>query len=231
MNSPILLRCENLAASYDGRVVFRSANLALEAGLYALQGANGIGKSTLLRLLAGAQEPDCGEVWIGSTSLTRQPRAARRLLSYVPAESPIYPFMTGRDLLRFVASVKDAGLGEPITGIVDAFGLTTHFDTRFDAMSLGTQKKMLLCAGFIGAPRIILADEPSNGLDHVSRAHLAHLWDQSRGSGTVLFTSHDAAFIDEVGAARIAMEDLLTPAETPITPYTGRNAKDPRHAS
>lgn len=209
MNSPTFLRCEDLAASYGGRTVFRSVNIALGAGLYALQGANGIGKSTLLRLLAGARQPDRGEVWICDASLTRQPRAARQLLSFVPDESPLYPFMTGRDLLRFLASVKQADLGESIAGIIADFGLAPHLDIRFDTMSLGTQKKMLVCASFIGAPRVVLADEPSNGLDRASRERLIRLWREPRMPMTVLFTSHDATFIDELGATQIAMEELL----------------------
>lgn len=138
MTAEAILRFERLAASYGRRVVFTSASLALAAGVYALQGTNGSGKSTLLRLLAGAQPADKGEVWIDGASLTRSPRTTRQLLSYMPDESPIYPFMTGRELLQFVATVKKADASAAISDLIDDFGLLPHLDTRFDAMSLGT---------------------------------------------------------------------------------------------
>lgn len=62
MMSNIILSCAELSASYGGHEVFRSVTFSLASGVYALQGANGIGKSTLLRLLAGAQAPDAGRV-------------------------------------------------------------------------------------------------------------------------------------------------------------------------
>jgi ABC-2 type transport system ATP-binding protein len=204
-----VLRFEGLSASYGGRLVFTSAGLSLPEGVYALQGANGIGKSTMLRLLAGAQPADSGEVWIDGISLMQSPQEARRRLSYVPDESPIYPFMTGKDLLNFVAVAKRVGLDEPIADLVRDLDLSSQLDVRFDAMSLGTQKKMLLCAAWIGAPRLILMDEPSNGLDRRSRVRLIALLEFWSDRGTVLFTSHDAEFMAATGANIIVMDDVL----------------------
>ncbi len=211
MTSNIILRCEALGTSYGRRAVFRSARLAFAAGVYALQGPNGIGKSTLLRLLAGAQLPDRGEVWIDGISLMQSPEEAKRRLSYVPDESPIYPFMTGWELLQFVASAKHTDIGATALALIDDLGLAAHVDARFDAMSLGTQKKMMLCTAWIGTPRVLLLDEPSNGLDLAARDKLVVLLREWSDRSTILFTAHDADFVAATGAAVVPTQQILEP--------------------
>ena len=126
-----------------------------------MRGTNGIGKSTLLRLLAGAQPADAGRVWIDGIDLMQAPEDAKRRLSYLPDESPIYPFMTGEELLHFVAAVKRTRIDATADGLIRAFDLARHPRTRVDAGSLGARKKLMLCAAWIGAPRVPLLDGPA----------------------------------------------------------------------
>jgi ABC-2 type transport system ATP-binding protein len=209
MSDRPILACEGLSASYEGREIFRSLDCAFATGVHNLRGANGIGKSTLLRLLAGAQPADEGRVWIDGIDLMQAPEDAKRRLSYVPDESPIYPFITGEQLLHFVAAVKHTGIDATVNGLIDAFDLTRHVRTRFDAMSLGTQKKIMLCAAWIGAPRVLLLDEPSNGLDLASRDHLVRLLRYWGRQSAILFATHDEDFVSACSAAVIEMRSLL----------------------
>ena len=208
MTGEALLRFKDLAVSYAGREVFGAASLALGAGAYALQGANGSGKSTLLRLLAGAQPPDSGDVWIDGISLAGSPEAARRRLSYVPDESSIYPFMTGWNFLRFVAAAKRAPLEPTAERLAGALGIAPHLESRFDAMSLGTQKKLLLCAAWIGEARVVLMDEPSNGLDEAAREALVTELCARSADNTVLFATHDTDFVAATGASIIMIDEI-----------------------
>jgi ABC-2 type transport system ATP-binding protein len=206
-----VLACEGLAASYQGHEIFRSLDCAWATGVHALRGTNGIGKSTLLRLLAGAQPAGAGRIWIDGIDLMQAPENAKRRLSYVPDESPIYPFMTGDELLHFVAAAKRSPIDAAVDDLIAAFDVGPHLRTRFDAMSLGTRKKLMLCAAWIGAPRVLLLDEPSNGLDFASRNHLVRLLRKWGRQGTVLFTAHDEEFVSASGAAVIEMVALLDP--------------------
>jgi len=207
-----LLAARTLAAAYDGRTIFAGLDLSLDAGTYALTGRNGTGKSTLLRLLSGAQRPSAGRVSIDGHDLVRDPIAARRRLSYVPDESPAYPFMTGAELLHLVSTAKRAGPDPLVDELVTAFGLAAHLGARFDAISLGTQKKLLLAAGWIGRPRVILLDEPSNALDAVARAALIARIGADAAHDVILFASHDAELVAETGAAVIPLETLAAAA-------------------
>ncbi len=206
-----MLRCESLAKSFAGKVIFEDVSLELDSGVYALQGRNGIGKSTLLALLAGAQTPDAGEAWIAGASLSGSPVRARRSLSYVPDESPIYPFMTGRELFEFVAAAKKCSMNSGVEETVTAFALDRDLETQFGAMSLGTQKKFLLAAAWIGEPAVLLFDEPGDGLDSRAREFLTLKIKSAGESRVVLFASHAPDLVASTAAKVIPMEALTAP--------------------
>ena len=205
----MLLEAHNLAAAYDGRTIFSGLALRLGPGVYALQGRNGSGKSTLLRLLAGAHRPAAGSITVAGHDLRREPLAARRALAYVPDETPAYPFMSGADFLRLVREAKGVGAEPVVEGLLDAFGLAPFLGQRFDAISLGTQKKLLLAAGWIGDPQLILLDEPSNALDAAARDALIARIREDRGRRVTLFASHDAEFVAATGATVIGLDSLI----------------------
>lgn len=203
-----MLRCEGISKSYGNRLIFHNLNYRLTSGVYAVQGSNGVGKSTLLGILAGAIDADAGEVWINDLSMKTSPLAARQLLSYVPDESPIHPFMTGQDLLDFVAMAKKTTVDAKIMQLVERFGLTHHLYSRFDVMSLGTQKKFMLCAAWIGGPQAIFMDEPSNGLDIAARELLASLILEYRQHRLIIFSTHDADFVAACNAIVMNIEKI-----------------------
>jgi ABC-type multidrug transport system ATPase subunit len=220
-----MLRFEDIKKSYGPRSVLQGLSGEFGVGAWALRGPNGIGKSTLLKVLAGAVEPDAGAVWVDGLPLHSDPTAARARLAYAPDECPVYPFMTGRELLAFVAWAKRCDLSSEVLDIVDGFGLTRHLDTRCGAMSLGTQKKLMLAAGWIGKPAVLLCDEPSNGLDAQTRLVLVDLLREKSLQATVLVSTHDQAFAQALGATVLDFADLheslpegRDPAQAPFNP-------------
>lgn len=136
------------------------------------------------------------------------PLLAKACLSYVPDECPVYPFMTGREFLKFVAYAKQCQISAEVFRIAASLGLAEHLDTRISDMSLGTQKKTMLAAAWIGEPLVMLFDEPSNGLDLAAREVLIGLVKASRTSRTMLISTHDEYFISGL-EARVIMFDTL----------------------
>lgn len=203
-----MLRFERLCKSYGARRVLRDAGHHFRSGGFALRGPNGIGKSTLLAVLAGVTQADSGAVWIDGQPLHLRPVAAKARLAYVPDECPVYPFMSGRELLRLVALARRCALAPEVIALAARLGLEPHIDTRFGDMSLGTQKKMMLAAAWIGEPPVLLLDEPSNGLDAAARAILAELLKARSAQGLVLMSTHDQAFAHAAGAAVIEFDCL-----------------------
>lgn len=204
-----MLRFQNLSKRFGPKPVIRNARGQLSAGAYALQGANGSGKSTLLAMLAGAIDPDAGDIWIDGVHLGQQGATARQHLAYAPDESPVYPFATGRDFLELVAQSRRCAVAGDALQLAEQLGLTPHWFTRFDAMSLGTQKKFLLSAAWLGDSRVMLLDEPSNGLDHAARDVLAQWIARHAAQRVLLFASHDAAFVQACGARVVQLGEWV----------------------
>ncbi|NVN05490.1 ABC transporter ATP-binding protein [Asaia spathodeae] len=201
-----ILRCSDLCVAYGGRPVLSSVSLSLGVGFHGLWGANGTGKSTLLRMLSGSARPDHGDVWINGKHLVRDDVAARQGLAYVPDEAAVYPFMTGHDLMALCAWARKApDIAPPI---IEGFGLAPHLDKRYDALSLGTRRKMLIASAFIGEPSLLLMDEPANGLDAQSHAFFGALLAEKSRTACVLLSTHDGAFLETMGATIIRQESL-----------------------
>ena len=206
-----MLRFEQVSKSYGGMPVLDRLSRHFTPGAYALRGPNGIGKSTLLRVLAGVTEPDSGGIWIDGVQMDAVSGTAKARLAYAPDECPAYPFMTGRELLDFVAWAKCCAVSAEVLGIVERFGLDRHLCTRCGAMSLGTQKKLMLAASWIGNPAVLLFDEPSNGLDVDARSVLIALLRAKARDAVALISTHDHGFAQAVGAEVIEFAELFTP--------------------
>jgi ABC-2 type transport system ATP-binding protein len=202
-----MLQLTQLTKRFGARTLFEHVDLVLEPGCYAVTGPNGCGKSTLLAVLAGVEPADAGSISIAGHLLAGDALDAKARLSYVPDNADAYPFMTGRGLLELVASAKsvppDAALELAL-----AFRLEPHLDKRFEQMSFGTQKKMLLAATALGTPSVILADEPSNGLDAHTRRILIERLKAASSDAVVLFSTHDPEFAEACDADIIAFESL-----------------------
>ncbi|MFT4070207.1 ABC transporter ATP-binding protein [Paraburkholderia sp.] len=203
-----MLRFENLSKRYSDRVLFEGLRLDATSGCIALNDESGSGKSTLLGILAGAIEPDTGDVWLGGHSLRAAPQAAQAVLTYVPEDCMSWPDQTGRDYLQQLASARHTVLTGDALALAERFGLAPHLDKRFEQMSYGSRKKVFLTAAVLGETRVLLADEPAGGLDASARAVLAELFRTLGTTRTVFFTSYDDGFTQACEAARISFADL-----------------------
>ena len=203
-----MLRFDNLCKRYGERTVFQGLHFSASAGCVALNDESGSGKSTLLGVLAGEIEAEAGEVWLGGHSLRSAPLAAKSALTYVPEDCLTYPLETGRDFLERVATQRKAALENRTLELAERFGLAPHLEKRFEQMSFGTRKKMFLTAASIGAPTVLIADEPGGGLDAAARAVLIDLFKQLGQDRVVFFTSYDAALTQACEAKAISFADL-----------------------
>lgn len=208
LNNDTMLRFENLSKRYGDHVIFRGLHYAAHAGCVALCDENGSGKSTLLGILAGTIDADEGEVWLDGHSLSKAPLEAKSALAYVPDDCLEYPLQTGREFLDLVASAKGTAVDTATLDLADRFGLTPHLEKRFEQMSLGTRKKFFVTATIIGAPAVVIADEPVNGLDAAGRAVLVELFRTLAADRTVLFASHDLKFARGCEAKMVNFADL-----------------------
>jgi ABC-2 type transport system ATP-binding protein len=203
-----MLRFHHLSKRYGDHVIFQGLHYDAGAGCVALCDENGSGRSTLLGILAGTIDADEGEVWINGRPLHTQPLEAKSALAYVPDDCMTYPTLTGREFLEREARARKTAVGADTLELAERFGLAPHLEKRFEQMSLGTRKKIFLSATTLGAPAVVIADEPGGGLDAPARAVLAELFKHLARDSAVFFSSHDMALVRACGAKTTNFAEL-----------------------
>ncbi len=163
------LEVSGLAFAYDGALAVRDVSLAVQPGeIVALLGANGAGKSTTVRMIAGVLSPQKGSIRFGAETLSGAPshHVVRRGITLVPEGRLVFPQMTVMENLQLGAHIKPRG---EIAALVDkAFALFPRLAERRSqlagSMSGGEQQMLAIARGLMAKPRLIILDEPSLGL-------------------------------------------------------------------
>src|SRR5262249_8970575 len=182
----VVIRMEEVTFSYDGaRRVLDGVDLVLGEGITLLLGPNGCGKTTLLRVASGVERPDSGRVFVDGIDLWKEETRARLPLAYVPEHPDLTPFASLAEILRLVCRLR----GEPAARVQDALrevGLSRHGSATVRQLSTGQKRRALLAAALIGRPRVILLDEPLEGLDRIMRDHVMEWIEAGRRGGAAL---------------------------------------------
>lgn len=190
----VLLRVHNLAKHYRSRPAIEGLSLTVRAGeIVGLVGANGCGKTTSLRLLAGLLAPDAGQGCVLGYDLLRDAREIRRRTGYMSQRFSLYAGLSVRENLRFRAEVF--GLEEPqraVAAVVERFALQPFETLAAERLSGGWARLLQLAAALVHAPPLVLLDEPTAGLDAAARhAVWRHLARVAAGGAAIVLSSHD----------------------------------------
>lgn len=198
---------EGVLKKYGELTALDRVSLEIRADALALLGANGAGKSTLLKLILGLIEPDEGRVLVCGHEVRREPVRVRSFLGYLPEDLLLYERLTGREFLRFVAGMK--GLGKEARMRIDEeirlFGLDSKKDILIRQYSFGMKKRIGLIAAMLGEPKILILDEPLNGLDVETILLVRRRLEEYRSEGRiVIFSSHIMDFVERT-ATRVVI--------------------------
>ncbi|MBA3503007.1 MAG: ABC transporter ATP-binding protein [Deltaproteobacteria bacterium] len=203
-----MLRVDSLAVRRGGRTIIEDISLAAApAEIVGVVGKNGCGKSTLLTCIAGVLPPrdgvveiDGASVWGSHAERTR----ARAALGYVPEAADPPGFMTGAELWALCAAARRCD--PPTAALRDALGLDELADKPLDKLSLGQRRRACLGAAFVGPPKLLVLDEPDNGLDVKHLGRLIELMKaHAAAGGACILASHDDALLDALAARRFAL--------------------------
>ncbi len=196
---------DRLGVKRGGRTIVDELSLTVSAGeIVGIVGANGCGKSTLLSAIAGVLAPRDGRITIAGASVwgARGERLrARRALGYVPEGADPPGFLRAAELWALCAAARDCAPPDPSLRV--ALGLDELAELALERMSLGQRRRACLGAALLGAPPLLVLDEPDNGLDVARLAALVTLLrDHAASGGSTILASHDAAWLDELHARR-----------------------------
>lgn len=181
-----------LGKRYGKRWALEGATLDVPAGTcLALLGHNGAGKTTLIKLLLGLSRPSAGTVRVlGEDPGSKASDALRRELGFLPENIAFHDAMTGREVLAFYARLKGVPV-RPSLGLLERVGLADAAGRRVKTYSKGMRQRLGLAQAMLGAPRLLLLDEPTTGLDPAFRQSFYALVHELTAAGaTVVLSSH-----------------------------------------
>ncbi len=182
---------EGLERSFDEVLAVQGVDLAVEEGeIYGFLGPNGAGKTTTVRMLTTLLLPTGGRATVAGHDVVKQARAVRATIGVALQEAALDPLMTGRELIRLQATLQGlpSGAGKQrADDLLERVDLAGAADRRVGTYSGGMQRRLDLAAALVHEPRVLFLDEPTTGLDPVSRKTI---WEEVRAlndEGTTVF--------------------------------------------
>ena len=189
-----LVSVEGLAKRFGARTVVSDLSLTVMPGeMIALIGANGGGKTTTLRMIAGLLKPDAGTGRVLGCDMGRQTRTAQSKMGYMTQRHALYPELTVAENLSFRSAVQGlARSDDAVARTIETYQLVPYLETRFEQLSGGWARRVQLAATMLHMPQLLLLDEPTAGLDALSRAEIwARLRTYAAQGRGVIISTHD----------------------------------------
>ena len=184
------IKIENLTKSYGKIRALTDLNLTVQEGeIYGFIGPNGAGKSTMIRLLLNFIHADKGSISVLGKSLVENEVQIKQQTGYVSSDTFMYNDMKVSDLFRFTESFHKINAGEKIKKLISSLDIDVH--KKFEQLSFGNRKKISIACALLHSPKLIILDEPSNGLDPMIRANMYELLKEEQKNGsTIFYSSH-----------------------------------------
>lgn len=220
-----MIALQSFTKRFGETTAVRDLTLDVNDGqVFGLIGPDGAGKTTTLRVISTAMAPTAGRVTVGDIDVTRDPEAVKRMIGYMPQRFALYPDLTVLENLNFFADIFGSPRAQRAELIARLLGFArlTEFQTRQARnLSGGMQKKLALAATLMHTPRVLLLDEPTTGVDPVSRREFWDLVTEVHLQGvTIVITT---PYLDE--AERCARVGLMYRGEL-IACDTPRKLRD-----
>lgn len=203
IDAPVLLRVEGLRKSFSRTVAVDGIALSVRRGeIFGFVGPNGAGKTTTLSMMTGLLRPDAGIVTVGEADVWGSPGEAKRVIGVLPDRMRLFDRLTGAQMLYYCGVLH--GLDRETArsrsdDLSRALALDGALDRPVADYSIGMIKKVSLAAALIHSPRLLVLDEPFEGVDPVSTAHAIDLLrSYARAGGTVVLSSHNMDLVERV---------------------------------
>ncbi|MFY7952620.1 MAG: ABC transporter ATP-binding protein [Armatimonadaceae bacterium] len=206
-----MIDVRDVTKRYGDKTAVAGLNLSVPAGeLFAFLGPNGAGKTTTIKMLCGLLFPTTGSVTVGGFDLKTEGDEARRLIAYVPDLPFLYEKLTGREFLQFTADlygIEKARAAENIARVIEWFHLDEFADDLTERYSHGMKQRTVFAAALVHEPKLLIADEPTVGLDPKSVRELKVLLRKLAADGMTVFLSTHTLDIAQELADRIGIID------------------------
>ena len=207
MHETGFLTIQNLSFTQKHEKILQSIDLSLPThGVVALIGANGAGKSTFLKILSGQLKPDHGSQMTWNDSSCDDLCAYTSEIGYMSEKSQFYPDLTVREQLLFVAELKCNNVSESdLDALMQDMSLQAHANKKCGHLSLGYRQRLGLAQALLGKPRLLLLDEPMNGMDPDLQLFFKQWLHQKKDGCLIVMSTHMIHDAEEVADHAVFM--------------------------
>ena len=189
-----MIEVTGLSKRYRERVAVEDLTFTVPEGeILGFLGPNGAGKSTTMKILTGYLPASSGTVKVAGFDVFEEPYEVKRRIGYLPETPPLYPEMTVRGYLKFVASIKGVRRGQMATElerVAHGTGVAEVMDRLIQNLSKGFRQRVGIAQALLADPPVLILDEPTEGLDPNQRADVRQLIKGLSGKHTVILSTH-----------------------------------------
>ncbi len=190
----MILRTENLSHKYSSSWAIRDIGIQIEGnGIIGLLGSNGAGKSTTMKIICGTLNPTEGNVYIDDIDLRKYPEEAKKKIGYLPQTLPLYTDLTVDEYLLYCAELRMVSknkMRSTVEEVKERCGITQVSSRLIKNLSGGYRQRVGIAQAIIHSPRLVVMDEPTNGLDPNQLIEARKLIKEIAEQHTVLLSSH-----------------------------------------
>ena len=187
-----MIKINNLTKKYKDKLAVDNLNLEIKTGeLFSLLGTNGAGKTTTIKMLSTLILPTGGTITINDLDIIKDREKIKRIINISPQEIAIAPNLTVLENLYFMAGIYEIKKAkEKKNELIKLFKLEEVLNQKAKTLSGGYQRKLSIAISLINDPKILFLDEPTLGLDVISRRELWHIIENLKGEITIILTTH-----------------------------------------
>jgi len=190
-----VLTIKNLTKTYkNGVKALDSLSLEIRNGMFGLLGPNGAGKSSLMKTLAGLQQPDAGQISFNGNNLIEDPLSVKKQLGFLPQDFGVYPKVSAYDLLTHIAVLKGLthapSRKEQVLALLDQTNLYSQRHQDVYTFSGGMRQRFGIAQALLGDPQLVIVDEPTAGLDPEERNRFNNLLSEIGEEKIVILSTH-----------------------------------------
>lgn len=202
MDKNLLLETRHLTKSFRGKKIIHNLNISVMAGdVYGFLGRNGQGKTTTIRLMTGLIHPDSGDVLIDGHHLATDFKQAISRMGVIVESPSFYSYLSGYDNLMLMANLLP-GLRKrtAVQEVLDIVGLTARAQDKVKTYSLGMKQRLGIANALLGSPKLVILDEPTNGLDPQGVREIKEIVVQLASERNITFfiSSHQLHEIEQI---------------------------------
>ena len=195
-----MLEIKDLTKKYGTKTAVDGLSLTIERGMfYGLLGPNGAGKSSTIHCITGIAQPTSGTILVDGTDVVREYRTARTKVGLSPQEFNVDIFATPAQLMDYMAGYYGTPKAErekKVDELIAQFDLEAHRNVKFQKLSGGLKRRVMLGRALVHTPDLLILDEPTAGVDVEQRRELwKYLKEMNEGGKTIILTSH---YLEEV---------------------------------